>query len=78
MNRVHPTFLNKDLSGTQIEISCSETKIRYFGGVPHVQVSEKHRGLYGSTRYVKKWLPISLQNPLQLAKNGIVIKKEKK
>ena len=54
----------KSLDGEQIE-TCQQSQenliqnIRYFGGVPHVQIVSKYRGYGGSEHIVRYWQPIS-------------------
>jgi len=45
--------------GDQNEISrYPDQTIKYFGGVPHVQVEHKFRGYGGSEHIVRYWQPI--------------------
>ena len=53
----------KNLDGDQTE-TCQNSqenpiqKIKYFGGVPHVQIESRYRGYAGSIHIVRHWQPI--------------------
>ena len=54
------TITKENLDGDQKETSHHpEQTIRYFGGVPHVEVVSKYRGYGGSEHIVKYWQPIN-------------------
>jgi hypothetical protein len=54
------TTTRQNLDGDPNEISQDLTRIiKYFGGVPHVQVESRYRGYGGSEHIVRYWQPIS-------------------
>ena len=54
------TTTKETSDGDQSEISQYPDRIiRYFGGVPHVQVETRYRGYGGSEHIVRYWQPIS-------------------
>ena len=53
------TTTKENSDGDQKEISrYPDQIIKYFGGVPHVQVEHRFRGYGGSEHIVKYWQPI--------------------
>ena len=53
------TITKENSDGDQNEISpLPEQIIKYFGGVPHVQIESRYRGYGGSEHIVRYWQPI--------------------
>jgi hypothetical protein len=53
------TTMKENSDGDLNEIYREPAKIiKYFGGVPHVQVEHRFRGYGGSEHIVKYWQPI--------------------
>jgi hypothetical protein len=54
------TTTKENSDGDPSEISHHpEQIIKYFGGVPHVQIVNKYRGYAGSEHIVKYWQPLT-------------------
>jgi hypothetical protein len=54
------TTMKENSGGEQNEMYLAPPReIKYFGGVPHVQVENKFRGYGGSVHIVRYWQPIS-------------------
>ncbi len=54
------TTTKENSDGGQSETSrYPDQIIRYFGGVPHVQIETRYRGYGGSEHIVRYWQPIA-------------------